>query len=139
MSAYLVRPEHTAVVALHAYARLPGIANLPTGIAHSLAAQNVASILARYGADDITPDEAEDYICDCMAAVDKPEVVRAAILLLPRRILGLVNCLDYQSNETADYEATEAWRILDSLRNRLCQDTNDIGNGWELQEDELYF
>ncbi len=79
-------------------------------IGHILHAENVRSVNHRYRQDD-RPD---DY---------RFEEHGAALALqgtaLAAQLVKAVDCLDYQSCETNDWEQSDAWRILQDIRARI--------------------
>ena len=73
--------------------------------ANVLAAENARSVRARYG-------ERNDAPADTFRASQVPNLVTS---IDPAQVMRSVECLEYQSCETADWETTEAAAMLRAL------------------------
>ena len=125
MSAFLVGNKHIVamVKSLHSryagdsisyywqgnsYPMLGGQAQRHMG--QVLAEQNYRSVAHLYG-----PDRQGDIVFEPF------RLDPSAPLLSPVAVLQACDCYDYQSCETGDYPDTEAWRIVDRIRNRAIK------------------
>lgn len=113
MSAFVVSKNHVAALAHYAInkqiwfdGRSARREDFKT-IYQTLAAENVRSVCHRYAGD-----KAENYASFVSGRGVKPHVI-----VDPVQIIKLADCLDYQSCETDDWKETEAYRLLEKIRN----------------------
>lgn len=125
MSAYVCNPEHFGVLA--AFAALNDCAiyewersaaiDTAQAVARGLARENIRSVAYRYGPDDLPgPNMSPDDILEAAALYAAHFVVHPQ-RLRPVQVFKLVQCLDYQSCETDDWQTTLAKRQLDWITN----------------------
>lgn len=133
MSAYVVDPEHVKVLAIWATQSRPRLGirvhqnhvlstdqpmrdeDLASAYADMLWQENIRSVMARYPNDTFEslpgPIEKPEHIviteCDYWATRPAFQSVQ---------ILKMLECLEYQSCETRDYQTTPAYRLLDHMR-----------------------
>lgn len=113
MSAFVVSKKHVAALAYYAVAKkiwLDGRSATREdfkSIYSVLAAENVRSVCCRYDGDKA--ENYEDFV--------HPRTVTPHVVDTPVEILKLVECLDYQSCETDDWQDTRACKILGRIRN----------------------
>lgn len=89
-------------------------------VASVLYAENVRSVNARY-------NEAEPAHGFAFKRVDVGH-------LRPADIVNACNCLDYQSCETSDWRETEAFAIVDAIRDAAVRDLCAGSDVWCLEE-----
>lgn len=115
------RHGYRAVTYYHA-GRRRDIREAPARVASVLYAENVRSVNARY-------DEAE--------RADGFRFKRVATSRLKAAdIVNACNCLDYQSCETPDWRETEAFAIVDAIRDAAVRDLCESSSVWALDAPE---
>ena len=127
MSAYVLNPEHFA--ALAAFAMRKGHTSVIRpfegahetescrNIARELAKENIRSVNFRYKNENTSDDQ---LICE--EAADLAEFFRFnPPPLTPLDIISMCYCLEYQSNETDNYEETDACRQLQWILSDACR------------------
>lgn len=134
MSAFICGPDHFKVLAIFAATRgkyglnvdpryVEGLARLEqygetelaSAYADVLYAENIRSVLHRYPDDDeeSAPGPIKKPAHIVVTAHDR----RAAKYKLPAvSLLKMCDCLEYQSCETSDWDATPAYRLLNAIR-----------------------
>lgn len=128
MSAFLVSPEHIAELASFVYRDDPVIYNIynktrisfssPSVIATILAKANIASLEAKYKTEDADSwfHGDVDYVSTCCAmSCEAPHVSD------PRSIYNMVKCFDYQACEVDSYISTDAYWIVEKIKDKAVQ------------------
>lgn len=149
MSAFLVSPEHIAELSSYLYRDDPVVYNLynktrvsfssPSVIATTLARANIASLEAKYGAEDahsLIYGE-HDYIKSCNTL--SCEMSRVSD---PLSIYNMVRCFDYQACEVENYISTDAYWIVEKIKAKAIRNllkkipTTDKTINWEYRRDD---
>jgi hypothetical protein len=126
MSAYIVSDNHINVLVSYFVGRNPhdGLwveiygtyqymnRDNATEVARILYAQNVRSVDVRYGEEN-------------PAYYSFRFISQAKDVYAVAEIAGLIDCLEYQSCETRDYYATDAYRILCVMRKELLNELQE--------------
>ena len=137
MSAYLVEPQHiNEIVKWAASPRQGGISycyNLvtkeqidcdPKKMVETLAQANMDSLVARYG--DAFNDDFVGYIDECLDTLKySTDGISVSLLtgvgscdLKAEDIYNMVRCLDYQSCEVDNWVETDAYWLLNAIKDR---------------------
>ena len=144
MSAYLCDPAHLAVLAVRLFPNDPTKAERAARI---LLKENVRSVHYRYAhhADCTTPEKTchafltltyNEYVDRTVSLTQDPQLHAQALALHPGRIVGLAQCLDYQSCEHEEWRTSAAKRLLEKL---ITRQGDVVSDGWSLKPDELLY
>lgn len=117
MSAFVVSKKHLATIANFAVQHATWLDDHRANeadfnhIYKTLAGENVRSVCARYPADSAA--EYADFLRPTLRGKTPP--------VSPVAVLKLCDCLEYQSNETDDWESTAACKLLRRIRDEAVR------------------
>lgn len=107
MSAFICSEKHIATVATEWAKRHPEAD--AQALADELMAENVASVNARYGEDDVA----------------EPVSLSEAVEVTPVQLTGLVRCLQYQSDVHPEWDGSASAILLDRFLEELPEQGSD--------------
>jgi hypothetical protein len=136
MSAYLCNPTHIGILAQRIAFKTTTWGNAPT-VAAKLATENLKSVAYRYSksedqaAQEFISMPSQAYIDQCKVEADNPDhLTRVPVT----RLIGMVNCSEYQSCEHPEWATSEARDMMIFLLKAAINshlDAKGIDKGWE--------
>lgn len=136
MSAYLCSPAHIGILAQRIAAKTSGWGDAPT-VAETLATENLQSVASRYShsiekaAQDFMGIGAQSYIQACKT--EATITANSYVNISPARLIGMVECSEYQSCEHEGWGQSEARNILAYLLSSALHahmEATGVTTGW---------